>query len=130
MSHPILALQTMLVAALRADAALAGVPVFDAPPVGVDPPYLAILRHDVAPRDSDAAPGHEHRLTVHCWADAPSRKAALALAERVEAALGALPTGELVVTYWTLERTETAIDGDTGLARAAVVLRVMSEGAV
>lgn len=130
MSHPITALQAMLVAALRADAALADVPVFDAPPLDVAPPYCAISRHDVAPRDGDAAPGHEHRLSIHCWADTPSRKAALALAERVEAALPALPAGALVVTHWALERTETAIDADTGLARAAVVLRVMSEAAV
>lgn len=129
MTHPIVALQEMLVTALRADAALTGVGVFDAPPRDAVPPYLAIARHDAVPRDGDLAPGFEHRIALHCWADAPSRKAALALGERVGAAMAALPAGEVRVTHWSEERTETAIDGDTGLARAAVVLRVMTEAA-
>src|SRR5690606_1034952 len=79
MSHPITELQAMLVAALRAG----DLPVFDAPPAGATPPYLAIARHDMVPRDADAAPGHEHRVAIHCWAGTPSRKAALALAEHV-----------------------------------------------
>ena len=78
MSHPIIELQAMLVAALRAARA---VPVFDAPPSGAAPPYLAIVRHDMVPRDGDEAPGHEHRVAVHCWAKEPSRKAALVLAK-------------------------------------------------
>lgn len=127
MSHPITALQAMLVTALREDAGLAGVGVFDAPPQEAVPPYLAIARHDLVRRDADDAPGAEHRVALHCWADAPSRKAALALAERVEAALAVLPAGEVLVTHWSLERVETAIDAATGLARAAVVLRMMTE---
>lgn len=127
MSHPIVELQTMLVTALRADVGLIGVPVFDAPPAGASPPYLAIVRHDLVPRDGDAAPGFEHRVAIHCWADAPSRRSALALAERVLAVgLGAL-TGGLRVTAAFHERTETAMDGETGLARAAVVLRFLTE---
>lgn len=123
MSHPIVELQAMLVAALRAE----DQPVFDAPPSGATPPYLAIVRHDVAPRDGDEAPGHEHRVAIHCWAATPSRKAALALAEHVLAVgLGAL-SGPLTVTHATHERTETAVDGETGFARAAVVMRFFTE---
>jgi hypothetical protein len=125
MSHPIVELQAMLVAALRAEDLL----VFDAPPSGATPPYLAIMRHDVAPRDGDEAPGHDHRVSIHCWAATPSRKAALALAEQVLAVgLGPL-SGELVVTHAMHERTETLIDGETGLARAAVVMRFFTEPA-
>jgi hypothetical protein len=127
MSHPILSLQAMLVAALRADSGLADVPVFDAPPLGSSAPYLAIARHDVVPRDGDDAPGWEHRVLIHVWAGEPSRKAVLALAERVLAVgLGAM-SGELVVTHATHERTDTAIDGETGLARAAVAMRFFTE---
>ncbi|RYY67355.1 MAG: DUF3168 domain-containing protein [Comamonadaceae bacterium] len=123
MSHPITELQAMLVAALRAE----DLPVFDAPPSGTTPPYLAIVRHDVVPRDGDDAPGHEHRVAIHCWANTPSRKAALALAEHVLAVgLGPL-SGALAVTLAVHERTETAIDGETGFARAAVVLRFCTE---
>ena len=123
MSHPIVELQAMLVAALRAE----DLPVFDAPPSGATPPYLAIVRHDVVPRDGDEAPGHEHRVSIHCWAATPSRKAALVLAERVlTVGLGPL-SGALVVTHAAHERTETALDGETGFARVAVVLRFFTE---
>ena len=123
MSHPIVELQAMLVAALRAD----DLPVFDSPPSGATPPYLAIARHDVVPRDGDEAPGHEHRVSIHCWAAAPSRKAALVLAEHVLAvALGPL-SGPLAVTNATHERTETAVDAETGFAKAAVTLRFWTE---
>jgi hypothetical protein len=127
MTHPILALQSALVAALKADADLAGVGVFDAPARGVAAPYIVLARHDLLPRDGDAAPGYEHRVAVHCWAAEPSRKAALALAERVVAVGQALSAAGLRVTHRAHERTDTAIDGETGQARAAVALRFYSE---
>ena len=80
MTHPIIALQAALVAALRAEL---DVPVFDTPLRDATPPYIAIARHDVLPRDGDVAPGHEHRLLLHVWAAEASRKAVLAIAEAV-----------------------------------------------
>jgi hypothetical protein len=133
MTHPILALQSTLIPALNADAALIALigadGVFDAPPKGRHPPYVVIARHDLLPRDGDEAPGREHRLLVHIWAREPSRKAAVAVAERVVAvALDALLDGpELRVTHRQHERTDTAIDLATGYARAAVTLRLFSE---
>jgi hypothetical protein len=127
MTHPIVALQSALVVALKADAGLAGVGVFDAPARGVAAPYLVVARHDLLPRDGDAAPGFEHRVMVHCWAADPSRKAALALAEIVVAAADGLVTSGLRVTHRRHERTDTAIDLETGQARAAVALRFFSE---
>ncbi len=135
MTHPILALQSTLVPALNADAALTALlgadGVFDAPPRDRHPPYVVVARHDVLPRDGDLAPGHEHRLLLHAWARAPSRKAALAIADRVVAvALSALlDSATLRVTHRRHERTDTAIDLDTGFARAAVILRLFSEPA-
>lgn len=134
MTHPILALQAPLVAALRADTelqALLGDAVFDAPPIEREPPYVVVARHDIVPRDGDAAPGHEHRLLLHVWVREPSRKAVLAVVERVLAvALGSVLDGpELVVTHRRHERTETAIDAKTGGARAAVAIRMYSEPA-
>ena len=87
MTHPVLELQGALVAALGADAALVGLVgadgVFDAPPRGGRPPYVTIARHDIAPRDGDLAPGHEHRVVLHAWADAPSRKAVVGIVARI-----------------------------------------------
>jgi hypothetical protein len=117
MTHPILALQVPLVAALR-DAL--DVPVFDAPPHERKPPYVTIARHDVLPRDGDDAPGHEHRVLLHAWV----------LEARMSAVLGAALDGdELVVTLRRHERTDSAIDAVTGRARAALALTFFSEPA-
>jgi hypothetical protein len=133
MTHPILALQATLVAALKADAALTALlgaeAVFDGPPKGRVPPYVAIVRHDVTPRDGDVAPGHEHRVLAHIWVADASRKSVLAVVERVLAVVfsAALSSADLKVTHRLHERTDTAIDTDTGQARAALALRFFSE---
>ncbi|MDC9823824.1 DUF3168 domain-containing protein [Devosia sp. ZB163] len=119
MTHPIIELQSALVANLRGDPGLAGVGIFDAPPQAASPPYVAIARHDLLPRDGD--------VTLHVWAGQPSRKAALAIAERVVAVAEALTAVGLAVTHIQHERTDTAIDGETGQARAAVAVRFFSE---
>jgi hypothetical protein len=130
--HPISELQGALVTALKGDAALVALVgpdgVFDAAPNGRPAPYVVIARHDMIQRDGDAAPGQEHRLLLHCWGDQPSRKRALDMAERVvDVALGFVASG-ITVTHRDHVRTETVIDRDTGLARAAVGLRFFSEG--
>ena len=88
MSHPIVALQKGLVAALSAAPELAGVGVFDAPQKGAAPPWVAIARHDVLPRDGDLTPGFEHRLVLQCWAPDASRKAVLGLVSAALLLLG------------------------------------------
>ena len=125
MTHPILALQATLVAALR-DADLV---VVDAPPAERAPPYVTIARHDVLPRDGDETPGHEHRLLLHAWTADGSRKSAVTMAEIVvNTALGAtLDSGDLRVTLRRHERTDTAIDAVSGRARAAISLTFYSE---
>lgn len=127
MTHPITALQAALVAALKADAGLADVGVADAPGRGAVAPYLVVARHDLLPRDGDEAPGFEHRVAVHCWASDPSRKSALALAERVVAVAETMTASGVRLTHRMHERTDTAIDLETGQARAAVTLKFFTE---
>lgn len=131
--HPIVALQGALVAGLGNDAELVAIiganGVFDAPPKGRAAPYVVIVRHDVIQRDGDAAPGQEHRVLIHCWGDQPSRRRALAIAERVVAVGLAASAAGLVVSHAEHVRTDTVIDRDTGQARAAVTLRFFSEAA-
>lgn len=129
--HPIAALQAALVEALGADGALSALVgaggIFDAPPRSRPAPYVVIDRHDMRQRDGDDTPGQEHRVLLHCWSDQPSRKAALDIAARVVAVgLDPAPSG-LVVTHAEHVRTETLIDNATGQARAAVLLRFLSE---
>lgn len=136
MTHPIVELQASFVAALLADSqlttALGSAAVYDAPPKNAEAPYVAIVRHDVLQRDGDGAPGHDHRLLIQCWHSQASRKAVLTIADRVIAvALAAdLSSAGLTVTHVQHDRTDTAIDVQTGWARAAVTLRFLSEGAV
>ena len=129
--HPISLLQGALVSALKVDAALVAIigtdGVFDAPPSGRAPPYLVVVRHDVLSRDGDLAPGHEHRLLLHCWADQASRRRALDMAERVVAVAEMLVEDGITVTSREHVRTDTAMDRETGLARAAVTLRFLTE---
>jgi hypothetical protein len=125
--HPIIEVQEALVAALKGDAALlalVGGAVFDAPPKGQAPPYVVIRRHDMVQRNGDLAVLQEHRVLVHCWADQPSRRRVLEIAEEVVAAALELEA----VAHAEHVRTDTAIDNETGLARAAVTLRFLSEG--
>lgn len=135
MTHPIVDLQASLVTALLADVtlttALGGNAVFDAPPKGQTTPYVAIVRHDVLARDSDACLGHDHRLLIHCWHPDASRKSVLAIVDRVVAvALGTdLSSAGLEVTHAQHDRTDTAIDPTTGYARAAIALQFFSEPA-
>lgn len=131
MSHPLIKLQKALVATLRADAgltALTGSPaVFDAPPEGRDAPYIVIARHDVVPNDTDLMPGHDHRVILHLWAEGPSRRAVVAMAERVEAVAGVLTAPDLTITLRRAERLDTALDPETGRAKAALTLRFSTE---
>ena len=134
MTHPIAALQAALVAALRADATvigLVGASVYDAPPKGAARPYIVVARHDLVPRDGDAASGNDHRIILHLWHPESSRQAVLALVDAatsvaLEATLD--PEG-LAVTNRSHERTDTVIDLDTGAARAALTLRFFTEPA-
>jgi len=131
MIHPIVSLQAALVSALEGDAALVALVgaggVFDAPPQNRPAPYVVIDRHDVRQADGDTTPGQEHRVLVHCWADRPSRRGALEIAERVTAAKNGLMPSGLKVTLAEHVRTETVIDAATGQARAAVLLRFLTE---
>lgn len=124
MTHPIVQLQAALVTALRAELEP---PVFDAPPRDAVPPYVVIIRHDVLPHDGDDTPGHEHRLLLHAWAAAGSRKAVLAIAEEVVETALALASDDLAITLRRHDRTDTAIDQATGKARAAIALTYFTE---
>ena len=65
---------------------------------------------------------------MHAWVADASRKAVLAIAERVVAvALAADLAGNLAITMRRHDRTDTAIDSATGRARAAIAMTFYSE---
>ena len=78
---------------------------------GSAPPYVTIARHDVLPRDGDETPGNEHRLLLHAWAADASRKAVVAMAERLVGAWRLAADARLrrrsAVTLRRHDRTDT-----------------------
>ena len=68
-------------------------------------------------------------MIFHAWAADASRKAVVAMAERVVAVAmgGGARWRRCVVTLRRHDRTDTAIDTATGRARAAIALTFYSE---
>ncbi len=80
-----------VVARLRADPALAGVAVFDAPPVRAALPHAVVEEAVLGEWGTKSFAGHEARFAVLVW-DAGERPVRLrALLGAVEAAVGSLP---------------------------------------
>ncbi len=136
MVHPIADLQAAIITALSTDSALITAiganAIFDMPPKAKSAPYIVILRHDLVVRDTDLAPGNDHRLQFQIWHTDPARAAVLVVADRVIQVLADadLSTPTLVVTHVQHQRTETMIDRKSGLARALLAYRIFSEPAL
>ena len=136
MTHPIIDLQTQILAKLNADAALVSLvgadAIFDMPPKGKKGIFLTILRHDIIIRDADLAPGYDHRLQVRIWGEGPNRSSVLAPAERVVSVLKQtnISSPILSVTHVNHVRTDTQIDLKTGRATATIFFRILSEPAL
>lgn len=136
MTHPIIDLQTSIISHLNADVALTtaiGIgAIFDVPPKGKSGPYIVFSRHDLIVRNTDIAPGNDHRIQIGIWVPEPSKEMALTLAERVISVVTgeALSTIDLRITTVSHLRTDTAIELKTGRARALVHFRILSEPTV
>lgn len=135
MTHAATLLQTNILIALAPDAQLTALigsdGVFDRAPKARQAPYVTLVRHDVLVRDTDLAPGNDHRLQFDAWYPSPDRSGALAIADRLIAALLAADLGDddLLVTHRRHVRTDTRIDPKSGHARASVQLQFYSESA-
>jgi len=133
MTHPINDLQTALVAALAADAALIAAigddAVFDAVPKKKKAPFVVVARHDVLARNADLAPGYDHRVRLDAWYPEPDRTGLTTIVERVVAVLGEsdLSNGDTRVTHRRHMRTETVIEPKSGHARASIYFQFFSE---
>ncbi len=90
MTHAAFALQKAVFAELSADAelaALVGARIYDAAPRAAEFPYVAF--GETAERDwgTGSGEGSEHRVTLHAWSRQRGKREALAIAERIVAAL-------------------------------------------
>jgi len=90
MTHPSLALQKAVFAALVADGgvgALIGDRLYDAPPRDAGFPYASFGEARTLDWSTGTEEGAEHRLTLHVWSRERGKSECLAVMEAVEAAL-------------------------------------------
>ena len=90
MTHPALALQAAVVAALGADAgvsALVGTRIYDVPPREVTFPYVTIGPANVTDWSTSTEAGAEHRLELHIWSRQRGKKETYEIMAALEAAL-------------------------------------------
>jgi Protein of unknown function (DUF3168) len=90
MTHPALALQKAVFAALVADSgvgALIGDRIYDAPPRDPAYPYASFGEARVLDWSTGTEQGAEHRLTLHVWSRERGKSECLAVMEAVDAVL-------------------------------------------
>ncbi|MFC7053817.1 DUF3168 domain-containing protein [Hansschlegelia quercus] len=135
MSAASLALRIALRQRLIGDAALSallgGPRIYDEPPRGAAPPYVALGVAVARDLSGDLAPAEEHELAVEIWSREGGLSEALKAADRLARAADgpALAlTGHRVASFdWIA--TEAAKIAEDGLRRATVTFRAVTEPA-
>jgi hypothetical protein len=136
MSAASLALRTALRQRLVGDAALSallgGPRIFDEPPRGALPPYVALGVGVARDLSGDLAPAEEHELTIEVWSREGGLSEALKAADRLARAADGPPlalAGHRLATFdWI--GTEAQRFVENGLRRATVKFRAVTEPVV
>lgn len=119
-----LALQDALVAALRADAAVAalvGARIYDRVPLNAERPYISMGPAQVTEERMDCIDGAEVFQQIDCWSSEPGFGECKTLASAARAALNRLPAAQAGLNF-EIEHRFTSVfrDGD-GLTSHAVL---------
>ena len=134
MTSPILALRQAILAAAQADPDLAALMggaarLYDEPPRAAEPVYAVF--GDVSAEDASTSSerGHEQDLALVVWSREGSARSGLEAAERLAAILDEAPLVLAGHRLANLRVTSIAADRDrdTGLARATLRLRAVTE---
>ncbi len=134
MTSPILALRQAILAAAQADPDLAALMggaarLYDEPPRAAEPVYAVF--GDVSAEDASTSSerGHEQDLALVVWSREGSARSGLEAAERLAAILDEAPLVLAGHRLANLRVTSVAVDRDrdTGLARATLRLRAVTE---
>lgn len=132
MTHPTLALQKAVVAALTADAAvgaLIGDRIYDATPRNATFPYLTIGQTNLVDWSTGTEAGAEHELMLHAWSRERGKREVYAIAEAVAAVLhdAALTLDGHALVNLRLEFSDTRRDPDGITYHAALRFRAVTE---
>lgn len=134
MNGPILALRAAILARLQPDAALGdlmggALRLYDEPPRAAEPIYA--VYGDAVARDGscDGGRGHEQEAAIVVYGKPGSARSALLAAERIAALLddAALALDGHRLVNLRITAIESARDERTGLARATLRLRAVTE---
>jgi hypothetical protein len=134
MTHPALALQKAVVAALVADAAvgaLIGDRIYDAPPRDAQFPYLTIGGTRILDWSTGSDTGAEHRVTLDVWSRERGKRQCYQIMEAVEAALhdAALTLDDHALVNLRFESADVDRNRDGITYHAAMRFRAVTEPA-
>jgi hypothetical protein len=134
MTHPTLALQKAVVAALSADAAvdaLVGDRIYDAPPRDAAFPYVSFGEARVADWSTATDTGAEHRLIVEAWSRERGKRQCYEVIEAVETALddAALALDDHALVNLRFEFADVRREGDGITYRGTMRFRAVTEPA-
>jgi hypothetical protein len=134
MTSPILSLRAAILARCGADADLAAlmsgtVRLHDEPPRAADPVYAVFEEAEARDASVDLCRGHEQDCVIVVWAKPGSARTALEAAERLAALLddADLPLVGHHLVNLRVVSIACGRDDKTGLARATLRLRAMTE---
>ncbi|MFC3692005.1 DUF3168 domain-containing protein [Chenggangzhangella methanolivorans] len=133
MSSAALSLRAAVRGRLAGDAALSaltgGPRIYDEPPRGSLPPYVALGRCESQDASGDGAPAEEHALTLEVWSREGGLSEALRIADRVVRLLDdadlSLDGARLAGLAW--RATEADRVAEAGLRRATLTFRAVTE---
>jgi hypothetical protein len=133
-TSPVLALRAAILARMSGDADLAAlmggaVRVYDEPPRAAEPVYALFGETSARDASSDGVRAHEHAVALVVYGKRGSARTAIEVAERLDAILDDAPlepVGHRLVHLRTIA-LEVARDPPTGLARATLRLRALTE---
>ena len=132
MTHPSLALQKAVVAALIADGPVGGLiadRIYDATPRQPAFPYLTIGEVRTADWSTATEAGAEHRLTLHVWSRERGKRQCYQIMEAIEAVLhdAALGLDDHALVNLRFEFAEIGRDRDGITYRGVVRFRAVTE---
>jgi hypothetical protein len=134
MTHPALALQKAVVAAMLADGpvgTLIGDRIYDSPPRDVAFPYVTIGDARVADWSTGTERGAEHRVTLHVWSREHGKRQCYEVLEAMQAALhdAALALEDQALVNLRFEAADVGRDRDGITFHGELRLRAVTEPA-
>ncbi|MCB1383290.1 MAG: DUF3168 domain-containing protein [Notoacmeibacter sp.] len=133
MTDASLKLQAAMVAALKADAALAailaGTGIYDLAPPSASFPYITIGRCEVADWSTGTEEGGEHLVSLHIWSQGAGKAESLRVMREASRALEGIDPvldGHFIVSF-RLEYSEAGYDEDARLHHGLLRYRALVE---